>query len=315
MAQTAYYVLYKNLQFLIPMFLPFTEKYRPKVLEEVMGNEEVLECLKSYKIEDVPNMLFYGPPGTGKTTTIRALLRGLSRQNILELNASDQRGIDTVRTLIKEFSMVSLNGPKFVILDEADSMSKDAQGALRRIIEDCKTTRFCFICNYYKKIIDPIVSRCTRFRFSPVNDVSRIKEVCLKEKIRYTDEGLETIEVFSDGDMRKVMNDIQGMEGSYDELSKENVLDFYGMPRDDVFIDVFNSLKSDSFDQCRDKILKSELECTELICKISVILIKSNLNKKMQILTALSDIEHRLALGCTNAIQINSFIGAFILHR
>lgn len=297
------------------MFVPFTEKYRPKILTEVVGNSEVLECLKSFDVENLPNMLFYGPPGTGKTTTIRALLKDLPFQNILELNASDQRGIDTVRTLIKEFSAVYLKGPKMVILDEADSMSKDAQGALRRIIEDCKNTRFCFICNYYKKIIEPIVSRCTRFRFSPVNDISRIKEVCLKENIRYSDEGLETIEHFSDGDMRKVMNDVQGMKGSYDELTKDTVLDFYGMPKDDVFIEIFNSLKSDSFDECKSKILKNELECTELINKISPLLMKSNLNKKMEIFKLISEIEHRLSVGCTNVIQINSFIGAFIIHR
>jgi replication factor C subunit 3/5 len=297
------------------MFVPFTEKYRPKSLNEVIGNREVLECLKSFSIEDLPNMLFYGPPGTGKTTTIRALLKDLPNQNILELNASDHRGIETVRTLIKEFSSIHLNGPKVVILDEADSMSKDAQGALRRIIEDFKNTRFCFICNYYKKIIDPIVSRCTRFRFSPVNEILRIKEVCLKEKLRFTDEGLETIEIYSDGDMRKVMNDIQGMAGSYDELSKDTVLDFYGMPKDDVFVEIFNSLISDSFEQCKNKILKYDLECAELIKKINQILVNSDCKKKFEMLKSLSDIEHRLSIGCTNAIQLNSFIAAFIINR
>lgn len=297
------------------MFIPFTEKYRPKVLAEVIGNPEVLECLKSFNIENLPNMLFYGPPGTGKTTTIRALLKDLPSRNILELNASDHRGIDTVRTLIKEFSSIYLPGPKVVILDEADSMSKDAQGALRRIIEDCKNTRFCFICNYYKKIIEPIVSRCTRFRFSPVNDILRIKEVCLKEKIRFTDQGLETIEIYSDGDMRKVMNDIQGMSGAYDELSKDTVLNFYGMPKDDIFIEIFNSLRFDSFEQCKSKIIKNDLECAELINKISQILVNSDFPKKFEILKLLSDTEHRISAGCTNAIQLNAFIGSFIINR
>lgn len=297
------------------MHIPFTEKYRPKNLDEVIGNQEVIECLKSFGIDNLPNMLFYGPPGTGKTTTIRAVLKDLPSQNILELNASDHRGIDTVRTLIKEFSTVQLNGPKFVILDEADSMSKDAQGALRRIIEDCKNTRFCFICNYYKKIIEPIVSRCTKYRFSPVSGVNRIKEVCLKESIRFTEEGLETIETFSDGDMRKVMNDIDGMKGAYDELSKNSVLDFYGMPKDDVFINIFNSLISDSFDECKLKIAKCEVECAELISKISPIVVNSTLKNKLSMLKLISEIEHRLAMGCSNIIQINSFIGAFIIYR
>lgn len=295
--------------------IPFTEKYRPKDLDEVIGNKEVVECLKSFTLDNLPNMLFYGPPGTGKTTAIRALLKDLPPQNILELNASDHRGIDTVRTMIKEFSSVSLNGPKVVILDEADSMSKEAQGALRRIIEDFKNTRFCFICNYYKKIIDPIVSRCTKYRFSPVSGINRIQQVCLKENIKFTNEGLETIEAFSDGDMRKVMNDLDGMNNAYENLSKENVLDFFGMPKDDVFIDIFNTLLNDSFDECKSKIEKYEVECVELIYKISPMLVNSDVKKKMEILKLLSEIEHRLALGCTNFIQINTFIGAFITHR
>lgn len=295
--------------------IPFTEKYRPKDLDEVIGNKEVVECLKSFTLDNLPNMLFYGPPGTGKTTAIRALLKDLPPQNILELNASDHRGIDTVRTMIKEFSSVSLNGPKVVILDEADSMSKEAQGALRRIIEDFKNTRFCFICNYYKKIIDPIVSRCTKYRFSPVSGINRIQQVCLKENIKFTNEGLETIEAFSDGDMRKVMNDLDGMNNAYENLSKENVLDFFGMPKDDVFIDIFNTLLNDSFDECKSKIEKYEVECVELISKISPMLVNSDVKKKMEILKLLSEIEHRLALGCTNFIQINTFIGAFIAHR
>lgn len=295
--------------------IPFTEKYRPKDLDEVIGNKEVVECLKSFTLDNLPNMLFYGPPGTGKTTAIRALLKDLPPQNILELNASDHRGIDTVRTMIKEFSSVSLNGPKVVILDEADSMSKEAQGALRRIIEDFKNTRFCFICNYYKKIIDPIVSRCTKYRFSPVSGINRIQQVCLKENIKFTNEGLETIEAFSDGDMRKVMNDLDGMNNAYENLSKENVLDFFGMPKDDVFIDIFNTLLNDSFDECKSKIEKYEVECVELISKISPMLVNSDVKKKMEILKLLSEIEHRLALGCTNFIQINTFIGAFITHR
>lgn len=297
------------------MFIPLTEKYRPQKLKEVAGNEEVLECLMSFDINELPNMLFYGPPGTGKTTTIRALLRGLPAQNILELNASDHRGIDTVRTLIKDFASVQMNGPKMVILDEADSMSKDAQSALRRIIEDSKSTRFCFICNYYKKIIEPIVSRCTKFRFSPVSDLSRIREVCLKENIKFTEEGLETISDFSDGDMRKIMNDLQGMSSTCDELTRETVLGFYGMPQDDVFEALFQSLQEDSYDECMEKISAKDIECTELIKKISTYLIASKIPKRMEILKAISDIEHRLAFGCTNPVQANSFIGAFILNR
>lgn len=297
------------------MGIPLTEKYRPKTLEEVTGNKEVLECLKSLDVNNLPNMLFYGPPGTGKTTAIRALLKDLPRQNIMELNASDHRGIDTVREQIKEFASVRLNGPKVVVLDEADSMSKDAQGALRRVIEDFRNTRFCFICNYYKKIIDPIVSRCTRFRFSPVNEAQRIREVCLRENIRFEDDGIEALNRFSDGDMRKVMNDIQGISSTYDVVNERNVLEFFGMKDDRVFEGIFQTLAQDDFEKCKSEILRSEADCTELISKLSQILIKSSLKNKMEILRELGDIEYRLAIGCTDIVQLNAIIAAFLLNR
>lgn len=292
-----------------------TEKYRPKTLDEIKGNEETLECLKSFKLDELPNMLFYGPPGTGKTTAIRALTREFIRQNILELNASDHRGIDTVRTKIKEFASIKLTGPKMVILDEADSMSKDAQGALRRVIEDCKNTRFCFICNYYKKIIDPIISRCTKFRFSPVNEISRIKEVCLKEKIPFDESGLQAINRFSDGDMRKVMNDIQGIEGSYGLINEKNVLEFYGMQSDEVFSEILEMLLKDGFKQCQERIKAYEVDPVDLISKISKPLISSDLKKKLEICKLLGEVEQRLAIGCSDDIQLNSIISAFILNR
>lgn len=297
------------------MFEPFTEKYRPKTLDEISGNEEVMECLKSFSIDNLPNMLFYGPPGTGKTTAIRALTRDLPRQNIVELNASDHRGIDTVRTLIKEFASVQLSGPKVVILDEADSMSKDAQGALRRIIEDSKTTRFCFICNYYKKIIEPIVSRCAKFRFSPVNEKSRIREICLKEGIRFEDDGIDAVNQFSDGDMRKVMNDIQGIKGSYDVLNMKNVLEFFGMKSDEVFTEIFESLQRDDFKACREKVKQHEVDCAELVSKVSALLADSALGKKMEMLKLLGETEYRLSVGCSDRVQLNSVIAAFILNR
>lgn len=297
------------------MSLRLTEKYRPKTLDEVIGNKEVLRCLKSLDINNLPNMLFYGPPGTGKTTAIKALLKDVPKQNVLELNASDQRGIDTVRNIIKEFASVKMNGPKVVILDEADSMSKDAQGALRRVIEDCKNTKFCFICNYYKKIIDPIISRCSKFRFSPVNEVNRIKEVLLLEKIDHDDAGIEFLNKYSGGDMRKVMNDIQGISGSYDIINEKNALEFYGMQNDKTFEKIFESLLNDKFTDCKSLIDNYQVDCLDLIYKIALLLAKSDIKNKMAIFKNLADIEYRLAMGCSDPIQINAVISSFILNR
>lgn len=297
------------------MDMPFTEKYRPKTLEEISGNDEVIACLKSFDLNNLPNMLFYGPSGTGKTTAIRALTNSFPRQNVLELNASDDRGIDTVRNQIKDFASAKMEGPKMVVLDEADSMSKDAQGALRRIIEDCKNTRFCFICNYYKKIIDPIVSRCTRFRFTPVDEKSRIKEICMRESISFTDGGIDAISKFSDGDMRKVMNDIQGLKNVYSILNEENVLEFFGMKSEAVFEEIFDSLLKDDFNACLKKIESENIDCLDLVVKISAILVTSSIKKMLEILRLLGDVEQRLSAGCSDKIQVGSVISAFILNR
>lgn len=297
------------------MSSPLTEKYRPKTLDEVTGNREVLECLKSFSISNLPNMLFYGPPGTGKTTTIRALLKGHPRQNVLELNASDDRGIDVVREKIKEFASTKSQLVKMVVLDEADSMSRDAQGALRRIMEDYPNTRFCLICNFSKKIIEPIISRCTKFRFCPVNEESRIEYVCLKEDIPYDQEGISLINKYSDGDMRKVMNDMQGMRGSYDMINKKNVLEFYGLCDEKTFEDIFGTLCSAGFEQCKERISGIDIDCVGLINNVLNILMRSDIKNKMQICRELASIEVRLAEGCTDNVQMGAIIASFILNR
>jgi replication factor C subunit 2/4 len=157
---------------------------RPSKIDEVSHQSEVVSALnQSIKTGQVPHLLMYGPPGTGKTSTVLAMAMELFGKNfykkrILELNASDERGIAVVREKIKKFAQrkiaknPELDCPpiQIIILDEADSMTVDAQAALRRIIEAYSAnTRFCIICNYISKIIDPLASRCVKFRFSPIN--------------------------------------------------------------------------------------------------------------------------------------------------
>ncbi|KAI9299613.1 YNL290Wp-like protein [Cunninghamella echinulata] len=157
--------------------LPWVEKYRPKSLDQVVSHEEITDTLKTFMERNrLPHLLFYGPPGTGKTTTILACARQIYgekfQSSILELNASDDRGIDVVREQIKNFAStrtIYSSGFKLIILDECDNMTNQAQSALRRVIEKyTKNVRFCIICNYVSKIIPAIQSRCTRFRFSPL---------------------------------------------------------------------------------------------------------------------------------------------------
>jgi len=201
--------------------LPWVEKYRPATLEDVISHKEIVTTIdKLINANKLPHLLFYGPPGTGKTSTILACARKMYGKNfrsmVLELNASDDRGIDVVRQQIKDFAStrkIFSTGVKLVILDEADAMTNPAQAALRRVIEKYTTnTRFCLICNYINKIIPALQSRCTRFRFGPLkNDMvmPRLEHVIKQEGIEVTQDGIKALLAISNGDMRKILNILQ----------------------------------------------------------------------------------------------------------
>lgn len=208
----------------------------------------------------LPHLLFYGPPGTGKTTTILAIARKLYGNNfnqmVLELNASDDRGIDVVREQIKDFASTRKlfsSGVKLVILDEADAMTADAQFALRRVIEKfTKTTRFCMICNYVSKIIPALQSRCTRFRFAPLAKQqisSRLSYIIDKEGLssRVTEDGTAAILRLANGDMRKVLNVLQATASGFDTISAETVYACTGNPPPSEIEAVLKSLLTDDF--------------------------------------------------------------------
>ncbi|KAH7649899.1 replication factor C like AAA ATpase [Cryptosporidium bovis] len=234
----------------------WVEKYRPKNVIDISHQVEVVKMLKHVLISgNMPHLLFYGPPGTGKTSAILALARELFgpsefRNRILELNASDERGINVVREKIKTWTrqIVQTNKSheltgkqlpfwKIVILDEAEMMTSDAQSALRRIIEmSAKNTRFVIICNYISKIIEPLASRCAKFRFQPISveaQIERLKFISESENIEYENGLFESIVNLTDGDLRRgitILQSVSELFGKEKRISVDAVVDIAGMP-------------------------------------------------------------------------------------
>ncbi|KAJ5549278.1 hypothetical protein N7513_006512 [Penicillium frequentans] len=214
---------------------PWVEKYRPKTLDDVAAQDHTTKVLqRTLQASNLPHMLFYGPPGTGKTSTILALAKSLFgpalyRSRILELNASDERGINIVRVKIKNFARAQLSQPtgldaeyraqypcppfKIIILDEADSMTQDAQSALRRTMEQySRITRFCLVCNYVTRIIEPLASRCSKFRFKSLDNSAagvRIENIAKAEGLNLQDGVIDTLIRCGEGDLRRAITYLQ----------------------------------------------------------------------------------------------------------
>jgi len=243
---------------------PWTEKYRPKSVDDVAHQEEVVSMLKSCLDSDsLPHLLFYGPPGTGKTSTILAITKDmfgdLYKKRVLELNASDERGIAVVREKIKTFAKGAIGSSgsappfKVIILDEADAMTPDAQSAMRRTMEEYSSvTRFCLVCNYVSRIIEPLASRCAKFRFKPLPQaavVERLQLICSNEGLVCDDTVLDLVNKVSAGDLRKAITFVQGVSRfAGGTVSTQAVIDMAGAVPDEAIASLVNSLRTDQYD-------------------------------------------------------------------
>uniref|UniRef100_A0A8C4ZEJ4 Replication factor C (activator 1) 5 n=1 Tax=Gadus morhua TaxID=8049 RepID=A0A8C4ZEJ4_GADMO len=311
--------------------LPWVEKYRPQTLDDLISHQDILTTIQRFISQDkLPHLLFYGPPGTGKTSTILACARQLYKEKefnsmVLELNASDDRGIDVVRGPILSFAStrtIFKKGFKLVILDEADAMTQDAQNALRRVIEKyTENTRFCLIGNYLSKIIPALQSRCTRFRFAPLSQdqmIPRLEYVIQQESIDITPDGMRGIVTLSSGDMRRSLNILQSTSMAYGKVTEETVYTCTGHPlRSDIANILDWSLNKD-FTAAYQRILQplktlKGLALHDILTEVHLLVHRVDFPPaiRMGLLIKLADVEHRLASGTNEKIQLSSMVAAF----
>lgn len=243
------------------------EKYRPQVLEDVVGNEETIDRLKIIaKDGNMPHIIISGMPGIGKTTSIHCLAHALLgptyKDAVLELNASDERGIDVVRNRIKAFAQkkVTLKSGrhKIIILDEADSMTSGAQQALRRTMEIySNTTRFALACNMSNKIIEPIQSRCAILRYARLSEselLKRLLEIIKAEDVKYAEDGLAALIFTAEGDMRQAVNNLQSCVAGFGFVNGKNVFKVADQPSPVAILALLRSCQKGEIDGALEKL-------------------------------------------------------------
>ncbi len=309
------------------------ELYRPKKFSEVVGQEHIIKRLESFvKSKNLPHMLFSGPAGVGKTSSSLIIANELYgdnwRQNFLELNASDARGIDTVRTIIKDFCRTQAVGtelPKLIFLDEADALTKDAQHSLRRMMEQySENVRFILGANYSSKIIDPIQSRCALFRFRPLErkDIQKILEhVARQEKIKIDEEALNAIIDVAEGDARKAENILQSCASTSTTITKKTVFEVASAAEPKEVIQVLELALNKDFHKARNKLLdimvNHGLSGIDIIKQLHKELwnLKITDIEKIRLIEKCAETEFRMVEGSDEYLQLESFLAALTVTK
>jgi len=312
------------------MSILWVEKYRPINLNEISSQEHVINSLrKTLFNKNIPHLIFFGPAGCGKTSTIIALAKELFKKEysnrVIELNASDERGINVVREKIKIYAKQTITNKndippwKLIILDEADTMTSDSQCALRRIMEEySKITRFCIIGNYCNKIIDPIVSRCALFRFKPINQehiLKKLKYICNQENFNISLEILNKIIKISRGDLRKAINLLQNYYNIFQNNFNMTLLnEFSGFIPKEIFNNLIENIYNKNYNNVDNIINKIILDGYSLVLQISLfhnyILNTDKLSsiQKSNIMIKLAEVDQNLIEGCDEYISFYNLV-------
>lgn len=309
------------------------EKYRPKTFDEVKGQKHIISRLKAFvEQENMPHLMFAGPAGVGKSTTALVIARQLFgeswHQNFLELNASDERGIDIVRVKVKDFARTRAIGNvpfKIIFLDECDALTKDAQQALRRTMENYTgTCRFVLSCNYSSKIIDPIQSRCAIFRFRPLpqEDINELIEfICKQENVTVDEEAKKALFDVSAGDCRRIENVMQSCAVIDTNITAENIYSLASVAKPKEINEMLNLAINNNFIEAKSKLLKVMLNYglsgLDIIKQIQreVWSLDIDGREKVKLIDACGEIEFRLVEGSDDYVQLEALLAQFALSK